>query len=103
MSLLHFFEVWYYFLLWISGLTCALFDRSLHLLVFWILFENVMSLHRTKATIIGLFDIGNVNEWVVTEKLGNLMKYRSAKYGKKYTLQRMASNILARGWKMSER
>jgi hypothetical protein len=40
--------------------------------VFWILFENVMSLHRTKATIIGLFDIGNVNEWVVTEKLGNL-------------------------------
>ncbi|KAG0613781.1 hypothetical protein M758_6G129900 [Ceratodon purpureus] len=77
--------------------------KSLHLLVFWILFENVMSLHRTKATIIGLFDIGNVNEWIVTEKLGNLMKYRSAKYGKKYTLQRMASNMLARGWKMSER
>jgi beta-mannan synthase len=73
------------------------------LLVFWILFENVMSLHRTKATIIGLLDIGNVNEWIVTEKLGNLMKYRSAKYGKKYTLQRMASNLLARGWKMSER
>ena len=39
----------------------------------------------------------------MTEKLGNLMKYRSAKYGKKYTLQRMASNMLARGWKMSER
>jgi len=81
--------------------------RSLHLLVFWILFENVMSQHRTKATIIGLFDIGNVNEWIVTEKLGNLMKVRSAKYGKRYgvvfSIQRFASNMLAKGWKMSER
>nr|PNR40436.1 hypothetical protein PHYPA_017838 [Physcomitrium patens] len=61
-----------------------------------------MSLHRTKATTIGLFDIGNVNEWLVTEKLGNLMKYKSAKC-KKYTLQRMARNMLAKGWKMLER
>ncbi|CAL9005818.1 unnamed protein product [Prunus brigantina] len=45
--------------------------RSLHLLIFWILFENVMSLHRTKATFIGLFEAGRVNEWVVTEKLGD--------------------------------
>ncbi|XP_059665989.1 glucomannan 4-beta-mannosyltransferase 9-like [Cornus florida] len=48
--------------------------RSLHLLVFWILFENVMSLHRTKATFIGLLDAGRVNEWVVTEKLGDALK-----------------------------
>ncbi|KAF6150375.1 hypothetical protein GIB67_034074 [Kingdonia uniflora] len=48
--------------------------RSLHLLVFWILFENVMSLHRTKATFIGLLEIGRVNEWVVTEKLGDALK-----------------------------
>ncbi|KAK7261259.1 hypothetical protein RIF29_27567 [Crotalaria pallida] len=45
--------------------------RSLHLLLYWILFENVMSLHRTKATLIGLFEAGRVNEWVVTEKLGD--------------------------------
>ncbi|XP_050385560.1 glucomannan 4-beta-mannosyltransferase 9-like isoform X2 [Argentina anserina] len=52
--------------------------RSLHLLIFWILFENVMSLHRTKATFIGLFEAGRVNEWVVTEKLGDALKTKSA-------------------------
>ncbi|XP_031264327.1 glucomannan 4-beta-mannosyltransferase 9-like [Pistacia vera] len=48
--------------------------RSIHLLMFWILFENVMSLHRTKATFIGLLEAGRVNEWVVTEKLGDALK-----------------------------
>lgn len=52
--------------------------RSLHLLVFWILFENVMSLHRTKATFIGLLEAGRVNEWVVTEKLGAAMKTKTS-------------------------
>ncbi|CAL5387585.1 glucomannan 4-beta-mannosyltransferase 9-like isoform X1 [Camellia sinensis] len=52
--------------------------RSLHLLVFWILFENVMSLHRTKATFIGLLEAGRVNEWVVTEKLGDALKTKAA-------------------------
>ncbi|KAK6147129.1 hypothetical protein DH2020_018041 [Rehmannia glutinosa] len=52
--------------------------RSLHLLVFWILFENVMSLHRTKATFIGLLEAGRVNEWIVTEKLGDALKLKSA-------------------------
>ncbi|KAA8518630.1 hypothetical protein F0562_016104 [Nyssa sinensis] len=51
---------------------------SAHLLFFWILFENVMSLHRTKATIIGLFEAGRVNEWVVTEKLGDTLKTTKA-------------------------
>ncbi|XP_027344296.1 glucomannan 4-beta-mannosyltransferase 2-like isoform X2 [Abrus precatorius] len=45
--------------------------RSIHLLFYWILFENVMSLHRTKATLIGLLEAGRANEWVVTEKLGD--------------------------------
>ncbi|XP_004506130.1 glucomannan 4-beta-mannosyltransferase 2 [Cicer arietinum] len=45
--------------------------RSIHLLFYWILFENVMSLHRTKATLIGLLEYGRANEWVVTEKLGD--------------------------------
>ncbi|KAJ4826121.1 Glucomannan 4-beta-mannosyltransferase 2 [Turnera subulata] len=45
--------------------------RSIHLLFYWILFENVMSLHRTKATFIGLLEAGRANEWVVTEKLGS--------------------------------
>ncbi|KNA10420.1 hypothetical protein SOVF_144400 [Spinacia oleracea] len=48
--------------------------RSIHLLFYWILFENVMSLHRTKATLIGLFEAGRANEWVVTEKLGDSQK-----------------------------
>ncbi|KAK4758214.1 hypothetical protein SAY87_019515 [Trapa incisa] len=48
--------------------------RSIHLLFYWILFENVMSLHRTKATFIGLLDSGRANEWVVTEKLGDALK-----------------------------
>ncbi|KAJ6720170.1 hypothetical protein OIU85_023393 [Salix viminalis] len=48
--------------------------RSIHLLIFWILFENVMALHRTKATLMGLLEIGRVNEWVVTEKLGDKAK-----------------------------
>ncbi|PIA43394.1 hypothetical protein AQUCO_01900047v1 [Aquilegia coerulea] len=48
--------------------------RSLHLLFFWVLFENVMSLHRAKATLIGLLEAGRVNEWIVTEKLGDGLK-----------------------------
>ncbi|CAH1419580.1 unnamed protein product [Lactuca virosa] len=48
--------------------------RSIHLVAFWILFENVMSLHRTKATLIGLFEAQRVNEWVVTEKHGDPSK-----------------------------
>ncbi|XP_074366339.1 glucomannan 4-beta-mannosyltransferase 9-like isoform X1 [Apium graveolens] len=48
--------------------------RSLHLVIFWVVFENVMSMHRTKATFIGLLEIGRVNEWVVTEKLGDASK-----------------------------
>ncbi|KAL9362188.1 hypothetical protein Peur_044973 [Populus x canadensis] len=51
--------------------------RSLHLLVFWILFENVMSLRRTKAAIIGLLEANCVNEWVVTEKLGNTLRQKN--------------------------
>ncbi|KDO40534.1 hypothetical protein CISIN_1g009761mg [Citrus sinensis] len=57
--------------------------RSLHLLVFWILFENVMSLHRTKATFIGLLEAGRVNEWVVTEKLGDVKSKLGGKTLKK--------------------
>ncbi|KEH24115.1 putative glucomannan 4-beta-mannosyltransferase [Medicago truncatula] len=51
--------------------------RSLHLLVFWILFENVMSLHRAKATVIGLLEASRVNEWIVTEKLGDALKAKA--------------------------
>lgn len=47
------------------------------MIILWILFENVMSMHRTKATLIGLFEAGRVNEWVVTEKLGDALKIKS--------------------------
>lgn len=47
-----------------------------------------MSLHRTKATFIGLLEAGRVNEWVVTEKLGDALKIKaSAKAAKKPRLR----------------
>lgn len=46
-------------------------------MVFWILFENVMSLHRMKATIIGLLETNRANEWIVTEKLGDAFKAKA--------------------------
>lgn len=38
---------------------------------FWILFENVMSMLRMKAAIVGVLETASVNEWVVTEKVGD--------------------------------
>ncbi|KZV48933.1 Nucleotide-diphospho-sugar transferases superfamily protein isoform 1 [Dorcoceras hygrometricum] len=67
--------------------------RSLHLLVFWILFENVMSLHRTKATFIGLLEVGRVNEWVVTEKLGDALKFKSARKAFRHPRFRIGERI----------
>lgn len=58
----------------ITLLSAVATPRSAHLVVFWTLFENVMSLHRTKATFIGLLEAGRVNEWVVTEKLGDALR-----------------------------
>ena len=37
-----------------------------------------MSLHRIKAAVTGLLDAGRVNEWVVTEKLGDANKTQPA-------------------------
>lgn len=42
-----------------------------------------MSLHRTKATFIGLLEAGRVNEWVVTEKLGDVKSKLGGKTLKK--------------------
>uniref|UniRef100_A0A0E0IKB3 glucomannan 4-beta-mannosyltransferase n=1 Tax=Oryza nivara TaxID=4536 RepID=A0A0E0IKB3_ORYNI len=47
---------------------------SLHLMPFWILFENVMAMHRMRAALTGLFETMNVNQWVVTEKVGDHVK-----------------------------
>ncbi|GFP90776.1 mannan synthase 1 [Phtheirospermum japonicum] len=67
--------------------------RSMHLLVFWILFENVMSLHRSKAAIIGLIEANRVNEWVVTEKLGNTMKQKHNSKASKRPRSRIRERI----------
>ncbi|KAL0316207.1 UNVERIFIED_CONTAM: Glucomannan 4-beta-mannosyltransferase 1 [Sesamum radiatum] len=67
--------------------------RSMHLLVFWILFENVMSLHRSKAAIIGLLEANRVNEWVVTEKLGNTMKQKYNARASKRSRSRIRERI----------
>ncbi|PKA59443.1 Glucomannan 4-beta-mannosyltransferase 9 [Apostasia shenzhenica] len=53
--------------------------RLIHIMPFWVLFENVMSFHRMKATLVGLLEMGNVNEWVVTEKLGEALKTKETK------------------------
>lgn len=54
-----------------------------------------MSLHRTKATIIGLLEGSRVNEWIVTEKLGDFLKHKVGtkaprklrfRIGERYTL-----------------
>ncbi len=74
------------------------------MLVFWVLFENVMSLHRTEATIIGLFNLGRVNEWIETEKLGNIMKYKmSSKLSGKRSLFRLMNNMAIKGWQLGDR
>ncbi|XP_026427261.1 glucomannan 4-beta-mannosyltransferase 9-like [Papaver somniferum] len=57
----------------ISILNAIETPRSFYLVFNWIFFQNVMSMHRTKATFIGLLDAGRVNEWVVTEKLGDAL------------------------------
>ena len=36
-----------------------------------------MAMHRTKGTIIGLLEASRVNEWIVTEKLGDASKPKS--------------------------
>ncbi|RLM80748.1 putative mannan synthase 6 [Panicum miliaceum] len=51
--------------------------RSIHLMILWVLFENAMALHRFKAILIGLFEADRANEWIVTQKLGNLQKLKS--------------------------
>lgn len=60
---------------------------------YWILFENVMSLHRTKATFIGLLEAGRANEWVVTEKLGDALKNKSNSKAPKRPLFRIGDRI----------
>ncbi|CAL9047750.1 glucomannan 4-beta-mannosyltransferase 1-like isoform X2 [Musa acuminata AAA Group] len=52
--------------------------RSFHLIIFWILFENVMAMHRAKATIIGLLEANRVYEWIVTAKLGNASRNKNS-------------------------
>uniref|UniRef100_A0A0E0ESL5 Uncharacterized protein n=1 Tax=Oryza meridionalis TaxID=40149 RepID=A0A0E0ESL5_9ORYZ len=47
---------------------------SLRLMPFWILFENVMAMHRMRAAVTGLLETMNVNQWVDTEKVGDHVK-----------------------------
>ncbi|KAH0453742.1 hypothetical protein IEQ34_018066 [Dendrobium chrysotoxum] len=53
-----------------------LMNSSFHLVIPWVLFENVMSLHRIKAATTGLLEVGRVNEWIVTTKLGDGSKIK---------------------------
>ncbi|XP_020255484.1 LOW QUALITY PROTEIN: probable mannan synthase 11 [Asparagus officinalis] len=51
---------------------------SFHLVIIWVLFENVMSFHRLKAAVTGLLEARRVNEWIVTEKLGDAHRTKPA-------------------------
>ncbi|XP_042067808.1 probable glucomannan 4-beta-mannosyltransferase 11 isoform X1 [Salvia splendens] len=51
--------------------------RSFYMAIPWVLFENIMSFHRTKALMIGLFEAKRANEWIVTEKLGDAFEGKS--------------------------
>jgi hypothetical protein len=45
-----------------------------------------------------------VNEWIVTEKLGNVLKYKmSSKHSGKRSLRRYISNLLLKSWKLGDR
>nr|AFK36442.1 unknown [Medicago truncatula] len=52
-----------------------------------------MSLHRTKATIIGLLEASRVNEWIVTEKLGDAFKGKASGKGLKKLRFRIGDRI----------
>ncbi|KAJ3673794.1 hypothetical protein LUZ60_005786 [Juncus effusus] len=45
---------------------------SLHLMPLWILFENVMALHRMRAAMSGLLETSSANTWIVTQKKGEI-------------------------------
>ncbi|KAI0495371.1 hypothetical protein KFK09_025521 [Dendrobium nobile] len=65
----------------ITILSSVATPSSIHLALFWILFEQVMSFHRFKAVHVGLFEGERVNEWVVTEKFGSKNKPNNVKNG----------------------
>ncbi|KEH42113.1 putative glucomannan 4-beta-mannosyltransferase [Medicago truncatula] len=67
--------------------------RSFYLVIFWVLFENTIALHRTKATIIGLLETSRVNEWIVTEKLGDALKSKVGGKGIKKPRLKIADRI----------
>ncbi|KAJ0987426.1 hypothetical protein J5N97_005782 [Dioscorea zingiberensis] len=70
---------------------------SIHLLLFWIFYENVVSLHRMKAVITGLLEVGRVNEWVVTDKLGDTLKTNNSSSGNnKKVIRKTKSRISER-------
>ncbi|KAI3864315.1 hypothetical protein MKX03_004523 [Papaver bracteatum] len=70
--------------------------RSFYLVINWVVFENVMSMHRTKGTFIGLFEAGRVNEWVVTEKLGDALLKSKDNNGIKPAIKPSQIPLLAR-------
>ncbi|KAJ6831767.1 putative mannan synthase 11 [Iris pallida] len=78
----------------ITLLNCVGTPSSLHLSLFWIFFENVMAMLRMRAVLIGLLEVGEVNEWVVTDKLGGAAPKADT------SIQSDTSNS---GWKITKR
>ncbi|KAK8931352.1 putative mannan synthase 4 [Platanthera zijinensis] len=77
----------------ITALNALSNPRFIHIMPFWVVFENVMSLHRMKATLLGLLDMGNVNEWVVTEKLGEAPKTKPENHRPEATATKFIDRI----------
>ncbi|KQK15078.1 hypothetical protein BRADI_1g20500v3 [Brachypodium distachyon] len=55
----------------LTVVTAIRHPKNIHLLPFWILFESVMTMHRMRAALAGLFELSEFNQWVVTKKVGN--------------------------------
>lgn len=54
-----------------------------------------MSLHRAKATLIGLLEGSRANEWVVTEKLGDILKGKTASKATKKPMFRIGERYFS--------
>ncbi|XP_078166004.1 glucomannan 4-beta-mannosyltransferase 9-like [Carex rostrata] len=67
---------------------------SWHLIIFWIFFENVMAMHRMRATLSGIFEVGKVNEWIVTKKLGSSSKPAKPEESEKKTRSSIINRVL---------
>ncbi|KAL5201908.1 hypothetical protein ABZP36_036262 [Zizania latifolia] len=77
--------------------------RNLHIMPLWILFENVMTLHRMRAALTGLLELSGFNQWIVTKKAGNNFEDNDPLLHKTKKRLRDRINFLEIGFSIGER